>query len=163
MELLLLHHGFSDLLFFFSFFLHTYMHNTIQYTQLVLDSYPFSSLYKILSTSLDVCNNNNHIQTPPLLIRSTNQKRAQMRKPFKERQQFWWLFFFFGFPSTHYQSRQSWFKMQEQLGCFNLHSCLPRSHSASVPGRTRRVPELGDERRPGRPRAMKPRGARNSR
>jgi hypothetical protein len=47
-----------------------------------------------------------------------------MRKPFKERQQFWWLFFFFlvGFPSTHYQFRQSWFKMQEQLGCF---LCIP--------------------------------------
>lgn len=98
MELLLLHHGFFDLLFFFIFFfLHTYMHNTIQYTQLVLDSYPFSSLYKILSKSLDVCNNNNHKQAPPLLIRSSNQKRAQMRKPFKERQQFWWLFLFWVF------------------------------------------------------------------
>jgi hypothetical protein len=101
------------------------MHNTIQYTQLVFDSYPFSSLHKILSISLDFCNNNNnnHTPAPPLLIRSSNQKRAQMRKPFKERQQLWCLFsFFFGFPSTHYQSRQSWFKMQEQLGCF---ICIP--------------------------------------
>ncbi len=44
-----------------------------------------------------------------------------------------------------------------------LHSCLPRSYSASAPGRTRRVPELGDERRPGRPEAMKTRGARATR
>jgi hypothetical protein len=76
MELLLLHHGFFNLLFFFFFFfffLHTYMHNTIQYTQFVFDSYPFSSLYKILSKSLDVCNNNNnHTQAPPLHILSAN-------------------------------------------------------------------------------------------
>jgi hypothetical protein len=138
MELLLLHHGFFDLLFFF--FLNTYMHNTIQYTKLVFDSYPFSSLYKILSTSLDVHNNNdNHTQAPPLHILSPNQKRAQMRKPFKERQQFWCLSSsFFGFPSTHYQSRQSWFKMQEQLGCF---ICIPvcRDH---IP---RRYPDGHDE------------------
>jgi hypothetical protein len=67
----------------------------------------------------------------------TKPKRAQMRKPFKERQQFWCLFFF-GFPSTHYQSRQSWLKMKEQLGCF---ICIPvcRDH---IP---RRYPDGHDE------------------
>lgn len=70
------------------------MHNTIQYTQLVFDSYPFSSLYKILSKSLDVYNNN-HTEAPPLHNSLIKPKRAQMRKPFKERQQFWCLFFFF--------------------------------------------------------------------
>ncbi len=69
-----------------------------------------------------------------------------MRKPFKERPQFWCLFFLGGFPSTHYQSRQSWFKMQEQLGCF---ICIPvgRSNSAfgtrtdTTSSRTRRREE----------------------
>jgi hypothetical protein len=94
---------------FFFFFLHTYMHNTIQYTQLVFDSNPFSSLYKILSKSLDVCNNNsnNHKQAPPLHILSPNRQEHKCANPSKKDNSFGASFFFsfFGFPSTHYQSR----------------------------------------------------------
>jgi len=68
------------------------------------------------------------------------------------------FFFSFGFPSTHYQSRQSWFQIQEQLGCF---ICIPVCCD-HIP---REYPDGHDEFQnwSGRPQAMKTRGARNSR